>query len=393
MASREDADDPLDRGPSPPPASPPSLRPRPLQLETLQRRRSPSPGTPTRGHHRRGSSLTSPPAPPEDFNPPASFIPTECALQGLQAPLPAAAVQPVSSTASHSPRSSLGSGDDVVTSPLVIGRPSSVPVEALRQRPQILALQRLSQESVHKLSHNSSRSSSNDGSDGSDVLAARRDELKSQLLIAELDQDIGRRSSGDMFTRRSSTPPPNCPVEVNVIGATPSPSSTHLTEDQLREAEVEAPWGRPRSGSAGRDNGNDDGGARAWDSVWPAANALPVASFPLQPNAGSRFPSAPLSPYVTPSFSPAVVQTTRRPSGSPPLSPLPRAFGEVTSGGDRTTRFCNHAVITLASVRKVVLQEPNSEPEFRILGITIPVPDGPRVRRTHTWQPLWRRPE
>jgi hypothetical protein len=281
MASREDADDPLDRGPAPaPPSSPPSSRPRPLQLET-QRRPSRSTGTPNperesvaRGHHRRGSSLTSPPPPPEDFNPPADFTPADSVLQGIQAPPPAlpTVAQTATSTSSHSPQSSAGSADDVAAgSPLPIGRQSAAnPVETFLQRPQIRAIQRLSQDSIHR-SYHSSRSSSNDGSDSSEVLAARRDELMTQLLIGEHEAETGRRqSAGEMPTptRRASTPPPfDCPVEVNVIGATPSNSSSQLTEDALRQAQAEGSTRRSSVGSPRSDSGNEEGGAHAWDSV------------------------------------------------------------------------------------------------------------------------------
>ncbi|BEI87031.1 hypothetical protein CcaverHIS002_0703770 [Cutaneotrichosporon cavernicola] len=228
-------------------------------------------------------------------------------------------------------------------------------------------MQRLSQESVHKLSYNSSRSSSNDGSDSSDVLAARRDELMSQLLTAEYDQDIGKWSSGEMLTRRPSTPPSSdCPVEVNIISATPSHSSTQLTEDALPRSSsgwVFTP--SPPSGSTSRDNDNDDGGAHAWDSVWPAPNAQPVVSFPLQPAMASRFPSAPVSPYVTPSFSPAVVQATRRLSSSPPHSPSPR-----------TARCSRHGVIALTSFRKVGVRELNSKPKLCAVLIAVAIPNG-----------------
>lgn len=272
MASREEADDPLDRGPGSTPASPPPpSRPRPLQLET-QRGPSRSPATPgpdqTRGHHRRASSLTSPPPPPEDFNPPADFTPTDSALQGIQAPPPPTAVQTASSTSSHSPQSSVGSADDGAMSPLAGGRQStSTPVETFLQRPQIRAIQRLSQESVNQ-SCASSRSSTNDGSDSSEVLAARRGELMSQLLTGEQEMDTSIRPSGETPSRRSSTPPPSdCPLEVNIIGATPSNSSTQLTEDALLQVHAEESTRRPSFGSPLSDSGNDDAGAHAWDSV------------------------------------------------------------------------------------------------------------------------------
>ncbi|CAK9782157.1 unnamed protein product [Cutaneotrichosporon oleaginosum] len=353
MASREDADDPLDRGPRPTAASPPpSSRPRPPMLETTQRRPSRTSATPTpdqtRGHHRRHSSLTSPPPPPEDFNPPADFTPTDCALQGIQSPSTPTVIQPATSSPSQSLGSSARSADDTAVPPLSAGSRQSAPtaVETFLQRPQIRVIQRLSQESVHKSSH-SSRSSSNDGSDSSEVLAARRDELMSQLLTGEHEADHIRRLSGESLTptRRGSTPPPiDCPVEVNIISSTPSHSSPRLMGDALHQPPTEEFNRRPSIESSSADNGDDDG-VHAWDSVWPAPNAQSVVNFPPQPPVVSRFPSAPVSPYVTPSFSPAVVQTTRRLSSSPPHSPMPRMFGESpVCAVDRSSSGSNQRV-------------------------------------------------
>lgn len=287
MGSREDADDPLDRGPDAGPSSPRSSAqpwsPPPESQRRLSRGSTGSSADQRQGHHRRSSSLTSPPPPPEDFNPPADFA-TEDLLHGIQPPPPPSStspsITPISTASTASWLSSIAAGDETVTSPLtILGPQSPTSIEGLVHRPQIRAIQRLSQDSIGKSIHSSRSSSSNGGntSDSSDLLAARRDELVSQLLTGEHDVDAGRRTSSEVTPQRSSTPVPSGnssshpgestgPVEVNVISATPSHSSVQLSEDALRVPEAED-IRRHSASPSPRNIPSEDAGVHAWDSV------------------------------------------------------------------------------------------------------------------------------
>lgn len=348
--------------------------------------------------HRKTVSLTSPPPPPIDFNPPPDFT-SDTLLHGIETPLPPSST----TTAANSTRTSPAvSSPTVVASVLVDEVPVNMPPpppppvtllageqQALsQQRPHIRAIQRLSSESVHRSTQSSStRSTSSQGghggsspSDGSDVLAARRDELVTQLLSGDSAESSQRTSTA------SSSPTAETTLEVHVINPTPPTTTVPLTADALRFAAVQTaqtagegrpptPHRRSLSSSSSSNRPSEDAAAHAWDSVvgssfliaaqgrldvirlhadhaqWPAANASHRVNYPPE-TSSTRFPSAPMSPYVTPSFSPAVIQASasasrRLSSNSPPPfeTPLTERPGSVGGQSSLSSTSVAHRML------------------------------------------------
>lgn len=220
--------------------------------------------------HQRNPSLTTPPEPPPDFNPPADF-PQESPVHFIGTPTPSS---PVSQSGFHSaplavipsiaaalhPDDASG-GHSSSRSALTGAEASSV---QRPQRPEIRAIQRASSESVNRSFHSSASTSSHTGgssaSDGGEVLVQRRDELVSALLSEERDRD-----------ELPVDPDAAATVEVNIINPTPPTSTIGLTELTM-EGRTEARM-RPRSLSMTGRSGSDEA-AHAWDSV---VSSLPDA--------------------------------------------------------------------------------------------------------------------
>lgn len=151
-------------------------------------------------------------------------------------------------------------------------------------RPQIRALQRLSTESLHRTSISSGSAGSggstvrDSGSDGGEILAARRDELVSQLLVHSDTNDSADSSRRPSTTGSSnSSSPQDGPFELNVINPTPPTSMLSLRDEAFGDNVHEGGGGgvgggggggvtRPRSSSI---RSVEDGSAtvHAWDSV------------------------------------------------------------------------------------------------------------------------------
>ncbi|KAL1410894.1 hypothetical protein Q8F55_001837 [Vanrija albida] len=282
-----------------------------------------------RGHRRRASSITtSPPPPPHDFNPPPDFQ-SELLLQGITTSLPP------SSTASPSLNALSGSDPDDVprmeslpTSPLVPGGCSGEGFVSgsSNARPQIRALQRLSTDSLHRASISSGSAGSggstvrDGGSDGGEILAARRDELVSQLLHSDIDSpDPSRRPSST-----SGSSPPQDPFELNVINPTPPTSMLNLRDEAFVDGEGGGGTMRPRSSSRSIEEGAT---VHAWDSVWPVASAMHRPS--------GRVPTLGTSPPIS-----WILNSPNRPRGD--SSGLPDQFTDAAV----TTRRDSHRPFT-----------------------------------------------
>ncbi|WWC68465.1 uncharacterized protein I206_102393 [Kwoniella pini CBS 10737] len=272
------------------------------------------------------STHSSPPLPPADFNPPADFP--------IDSPISSISTPSVSSAASPTTYGLFSPSSDSGPSTYTPGDYSHL------HRPALQSIQRVSSDSIATPGSGTSSLSSNP-SDGGDHLAEMREDLKEKLLQSEVSTPARSRSSSSSM---STTTAEN--FRFNLINPTP-PSEPALFEDyEDDEYNAEAGPSMPRRLSSGALANLDAAGTdmpveHAWDSVWPAAGS---AHRNVHPDLGSsRFPIAPVSPFVTPSFSPAIIPATSSSSSlsrkppSPtvdphePVSPLRRSQSPVTN--------------------------------------------------------------
>ncbi|KAK4685530.1 serine/threonine-protein phosphatase 4 regulatory subunit 1, partial [Tremellales sp. Uapishka_1] len=231
------------------------------------------PPDPTRHH---SYSLSSPPPPPDDYNPPV----------GSLIDSPAGVVSPVS-TSSHSSSFSLATMRE--------GNASSSPdLERSASyshtgRPELRAFQRASQSSLSYPSPSDSQGSvGTSGSDGGGHLVEAR-----ERLLHDGGSESGPSSRRVSETHLDSYSDLGDAFEFNLINPTPP----------LRPVDDLPP---PLS-QVDREEKERENSIHAWDSVWPAPGSAHrvLPSIPIPPEAGpSKFPSAPMSPFQTPSFSP-----------------------------------------------------------------------------------------
>ncbi|WWC60471.1 uncharacterized protein I303_103044 [Kwoniella dejecticola CBS 10117] len=268
---------------------------------------------------------SSPPLPPPDFNPPADF-PVDSPVSSISTPSVSSATSPTGSNLFASPAEA---------SPSIFppGEYSHL------QRPALQSIQRVSSDSINTPGSTGSGASSlsSDQSSG-DHLVEMREDLKEKLLHSEVSTPSRTRSSSTSTTTAES-------FRFNLINPTP-PSEAALFEDyEDDDYNAEAGPSVPRRLSSGAmahlDDGYDMPVEHAWDSVWPAPGS---AHRSAPPESGpSRFPIAPVSPFVTPAFSPAIIPTTSSSSSlsrkppSPivdphdPVSPSRRSQSPVTN--------------------------------------------------------------
>ncbi|WWC96777.1 hypothetical protein V866_003651 [Kwoniella sp. B9012] len=250
------------------------------------------------------SSHTSPtlPLPPPDFNPPADF-PADSPVNSISTP----------STSSAASPTRFGNTFPSPLDPIPGGSLSPTENPSQLHRPALQSIQRISSESIPTPGSGSSSLSSNQ-SEGGDHLVEMREDLKEKLLQSETSTPSRTRSSSVSTTTTES-------FRYNLINPTP-PTEPALFEEYNEEDYNEAGPSQPRRLSSGAlanlEEGHDLPVEHAWDSVWPAPGTT-HRSVPPDPGT-SRFPIAPVSPFVTPAFSPAIIPTT---SSSSSLSRKP----------------------------------------------------------------------
>ncbi|WVF70859.1 hypothetical protein IAT40_005653 [Kwoniella sp. CBS 6097] len=242
----------------------------------------------------------SPPIPPPDFNPPADF-PTDSPVSSISTPSTSSVTSPRNGLPSYYPLEPVSSTNSP-SGPSEGGAPLN--------RPQLQAFQRVSQESIPTPGSGTSSVSSNQ-SEGGDHLAEMREGLKEWLQSEATTPARTRASSistNDNFRYNLINPTP--PSEALQLG--------DLTEEDFNEAGPSKPRRLSSAALAHLEDGQDLPTEHAWDSVWPAPGSM-HRSGPPDPGP-SRFPIAPVSPFVTPSFSPAIISTTS--SSRKPPSPV-----------------------------------------------------------------------
>ncbi|WWC87973.1 uncharacterized protein L201_002875 [Kwoniella dendrophila CBS 6074] len=263
---------------------------------------------------------SSPPLPPPDFNPPADF-PIDSPVNSISTPSTSSATSPKFGNSFDSPLGLVpGVGGSNIHAGTFSPSADNTFGSNANGRPALQAIQRLSTESIPTPGSGSSSLSSNQ-SEGGDHLAEMRDELKEKLLQSEGSTPSRTRSSS-ISTVSSDH------FKYNLINPTP-PSEPALFEDdfEVEDSTNEAGPSRPRRLSlnalASLEEPHDLPAEHAWDSVWPALGSV-HRSVPPEPGP-SRFPIAPVSPFVTPAFSPAIISTTSSNSSSlsrKPPSPI-----------------------------------------------------------------------
>jgi len=253
----------------------------------------------------RSTSAQSPPSPPPEFNPPAD--------------IPIVPLNSVSSGSSESVSSKSSSGQNGSTSDLSTTTSSSSSL--FPRRPDLRAVQRVSDDVILTSPEGSTQSpmtGSPIGSDGGDHLVEMRERLLSE------SSDSSRRSSETLTT---GSFPSNAGIDHHGPGSSPE----FGTEPQRPSPEPLAGSSRTRRASSPTDKSPE----HMWDSVWPATG------FPLRTLAVDNLPAytpAPVSPFVTPTFS-APASLPRRPT-SPrtiPTSPTHRAPSPVRISPRTTT--------------------------------------------------------
>ncbi|KIR74661.1 hypothetical protein I310_00935 [Cryptococcus deuterogattii CA1014] len=238
------------------------------------------------------SATCSPPPPPPHFNPPAGF----------PADSPSETISPPGSASIASPT-------------------KFFPLDVAPFRPSSPSIHRISTESVPTPRSEASSVSSNQSahSEGGDHLVEMRERLRSESLTSSTPP--GRSRASSQATHEGSR-----------LSVTSSNASSETVIDDTAEEqhyERSGPMRRLSAGVlAGFEEAPDLPVEHAWDSVWPAASSIHRHVLP-EPGL-ARFPMAPVSPFVTPSFSPAVIPTTsssRRPKSPSleshdPISPM-----------------------------------------------------------------------
>ncbi|KIR43328.1 hypothetical protein I307_03591 [Cryptococcus deuterogattii 99/473] len=238
------------------------------------------------------SATCSPPPPPPHFNPPAGF----------PADSPSETISPPGSASIASPT-------------------KFFPLDVAPFRPSSPSIHRISTESVPTPRSEASSVSSNQSahSEGGDHLVEMRERLRSESLTSSTPPGRSRASS-------------HATHEGSRLSVTSSNASSETVIDDTAEEqhyERSGPMRRLSAGVlAGFEEAPDLPVEHAWDSVWPAASSIHRHVLP-EPGL-ARFPMAPVSPFVTPSFSPAVIPTTsssRRPKSPSleshdPISPM-----------------------------------------------------------------------
>ncbi|RXK42606.1 hypothetical protein M231_00160 [Tremella mesenterica] len=255
--------------------------------------------------HGRSSSLTSPPPPPMFFNPPPAY-PYEPPVATISPPT----TSPPASSANLTLKGQLGAlfGEE-------------------KPRPTPRPVQRLSSESAtspgswgSKGSYGSTGSSQDPES--SEHLAEARAKLLSETP----------NPSAPTSRRQSESSGVSGKFDLHIISPTPP-----LIPRGLEDDPEEGPTKPVATAVHVPQPPEPEELVHAWDSVWPTSGA-PVRPSPSDPGP-SRFPIAPMSPFVTPTFSPAAMPQPsaagfRRPS--PPVGPHGR------SGSPSPLRFSPH---------------------------------------------------
>ncbi|WVQ85483.1 hypothetical protein IAT38_007648 [Cryptococcus sp. DSM 104549] len=227
----------------------------------------------------------SPPPPPPDFNPPADF-PQDSPTYSITSP---------TYSASSPPRFS--------------GQAFYPPLEPVTSRPGLPSIHRLSTESVPTPGSGTSSQSSTQ-SEGGEHLVEMRERLLSESSTASTATSTPSNTRSRAGSQSQAQPGYEA-FRSNLIQPTPP---TEPVFDDIAEDDFDEPGpSRHRRLSSGvlaalEDNA-DVPVEHAWDSVWPTpgSNHRPPDRFDSGP---SRFPIiAPVSPFVTPSFSPAVIST------------------------------------------------------------------------------------
>ncbi|WVR05685.1 hypothetical protein IAU60_002708 [Kwoniella sp. DSM 27419] len=299
-----------------------------------------------------------PPRPPPDFNPPADF-PIDSPASSISTPSIGSIASPPSRAGSGTWWPPLEAGPGGMASPTFPG-----PL----QRPTLQSLQRVSAESIP--TPGSSSSISSNQSESGEHLAEMREGLKEKLL---------QHSEGSTPARERSESLSE-PFRFNIYNPTPpseaideSSDEEHTLLEAEDAAENHAGPSRSRRLSSGAlailDQANELPAEHAWDSVWPAPGSA-HRSVPPEPGP-SRFPIAPVSPFVTPAFSPAIITTgssslIRKPTSPTvgpydPASPSRRSWSPPPSGsstGPGTHRFSPRVGATSPSTDHVGQYEP-----------------------------------
>ncbi|WWD18112.1 hypothetical protein CI109_102561 [Kwoniella shandongensis] len=253
--------------------------------------------------------LMSPPPPPPDFNPPADF------------PLdsPAASISPPPGSTTNSPTTFSAFSRPYDPPPIAPPSHPQITSPTGLQRPGFPSINRISSDSINTPGSGNSSISSNQ-SEGGEHLAEAREKLLSEsststpaLMRSRSNSVSGSGNEGFKMSLISATPPSE-PIfrdidkelgELEALERAGSSRSRRLSSGVLEELE----------------NEQDLPIEHAWDSVWPApgSNHRNAPPEPLP----SRFPIAPVSPFVTPSFSPAIIPISNNPANSrKPPSPI-----------------------------------------------------------------------
>ncbi|ODN84132.1 hypothetical protein L202_00141 [Cryptococcus amylolentus CBS 6039] len=266
------------------------------------------------------ASQLSPPPPPPDFNPPVEF-PYDSPAETIASP-PVPGGSPSRFNSGSSSGAAIGSFflPNIEYSPL---------------RPTSPSIRRISSESVPTPGSGTSSLSS---TEGGDHLQEMRERLVSEASTVTTPS-FSRSRAGSasilepgMATRQSSS---------NTDPGIANESVFDESAEDSYEGNQERPTQRRlSSGVLARLEGDAEMPAEhAWDSVWPAAVVVRHRNSTLAPSSDagpSRFPTAPVSPFVTPSFSPSVVSnSTVSSAGRRPSSPSHDAYHR--SSQDNTT--------------------------------------------------------
>ncbi|KAK8865709.1 hypothetical protein IAR55_000854 [Kwoniella newhampshirensis] len=259
--------------------------------------------------------LVSPPPPPPDFNPPADF-PVDS---------PAASISPPTSSSANSPTRFNAFARPYDPPPIAPPtQPHFSPPPLSVHRPGFPSINRISSESIQTPgSGNSSISSTQ--SEGGEHLAEMRERLLSE---SSTSTPAGSRSRSNSFSASG-----NDGFKMNITSPTP-PSEPIFRDIDKELGELEE---RERAGSSRSrrlssgvleelEEESDLPAEHAWDSVWPAPGVA-QKSAPVP----TKFPIAPVSPFETPAFSPAIIPITSIPANTrKPSSPIVNAHDPIS---------------------------------------------------------------
>ncbi|WVQ71214.1 hypothetical protein IAR50_000739 [Cryptococcus sp. DSM 104548] len=266
------------------------------------------------------SSQLSPPPPPPDFNPPAEFPYDSPAETIASPPIPGGSPS----------RFNSGSSSSTATGPFHLQNIDYSPL-----RPASPSIRRISSESVPTPGSGTSSLSS---TEGGDHLQEMRERLVSEASTVSTPS-FSRSRAGS-----ASVPEPGMPSRQtssnNGVEMSNELVFDENAEDGLDEDQERPTQRRLSSGVLARmEEDTEMTAEHAWDSVWPAAVVVRHRSSILAPSSDagpSRFPIAPVSPFVTPSFSPSVVSNSTV-SGAGRRPPSPSYDTYHRSSQDSTT--------------------------------------------------------